>query len=490
MEERFGRDFAHVRVHSDAAAAQSAQELHARAYTVGRHVVMGHGRFQPHTTAGEQLLAHELTHVIQQGNPAYDMTTPPRGISHQDDPSERQADRIAAAAGSPVPSGTDFAAVRVRGDGPAGAAPLVARQADAGVPDAGVPDAGVPDAGVPEAGPREGGAAASERSAALSDPMYPLQAGCVAEQGGCQQYVAGGVLDPDQFKADYNSRCRPRTKYAGPDMWPSDLECEQARNGAILDPGQLDELKALLVEYKARLDAGQLAPDEIRDCETAVQLGLQALQRAGLSQERITEAASNPPDPQVTQAFAPGAGLVALRIVIEGGKVTLVSESAAAGAGAAAAGTVAAGVLVGLVVVGVIVLIIWAARLPGMRLDPVAPQLLKESLGQLRSALRRAAQRRAQPQPQPLPLPQPQPLPEPERGPGGRWGCDDVRCNVYPDLSQHPPRTDCPKRVIGRSRGYPDYNSACLAAQRNANAQVPRGCIKRHCNCKTKCYPM
>jgi hypothetical protein len=53
-----------------------------------------------------------------------------------------------------------------------------------------------------------------------------------------------------------------------------------------------------------------------------------------------------------------------------------------------------------------------------------------------------------------------------------------------------PPKKDCPPRVIGASRGYPDFASACLAAQQDANRKVPRGCIKRHCNCNSKCRPM
>jgi hypothetical protein len=66
MEDRFGRDFSRVRVHHDGPAAQSAREVHAKAYTVGDHVVFGQGQFAPGTEAGRRLLAHELTHVVQQ----------------------------------------------------------------------------------------------------------------------------------------------------------------------------------------------------------------------------------------------------------------------------------------------------------------------------------------------------------------------------------------------------------------------------------------
>ena len=66
MESRFGHDFSQVRVHSDARAAESARAVNARAYTVGRDVVFGSGQYAPGSSTGQHLLAHELTHVIQQ----------------------------------------------------------------------------------------------------------------------------------------------------------------------------------------------------------------------------------------------------------------------------------------------------------------------------------------------------------------------------------------------------------------------------------------
>ncbi len=66
MEARFGHDFSQVRVHSDAAAEQSVRGVNANAYTVGHNIVFGAGRFAPGTHEGRRLIAHELTHVVQQ----------------------------------------------------------------------------------------------------------------------------------------------------------------------------------------------------------------------------------------------------------------------------------------------------------------------------------------------------------------------------------------------------------------------------------------
>ena len=67
MEQRFGHDFSRVRVHTDAAAHESAHAVGALAYTVGDRMVFANGQFQPQASSGRRLLAHELTHVVQQG---------------------------------------------------------------------------------------------------------------------------------------------------------------------------------------------------------------------------------------------------------------------------------------------------------------------------------------------------------------------------------------------------------------------------------------
>jgi hypothetical protein len=66
FEPRFGHDFDAVRVHADPPSGEVARAVQARAFTVGRDIVFGAGQYQPESTEGRRLLAHELTHVLQQ----------------------------------------------------------------------------------------------------------------------------------------------------------------------------------------------------------------------------------------------------------------------------------------------------------------------------------------------------------------------------------------------------------------------------------------
>lgn len=70
FEPRFGRDFSAVRVHTDARAAVAAESLGALAFTTGRDIVFAGGLYSPQSSDGRRLLAHELTHVVQQTQPA------------------------------------------------------------------------------------------------------------------------------------------------------------------------------------------------------------------------------------------------------------------------------------------------------------------------------------------------------------------------------------------------------------------------------------
>jgi hypothetical protein len=94
MEPRFGHDFSRVRVHCDARAAESAQSVNALAYTVGRDVTFGPGQYAPGTSAGRRLIAHELAHVVQQGDRQWGASG--LALDSPASESERVAERVGA----------------------------------------------------------------------------------------------------------------------------------------------------------------------------------------------------------------------------------------------------------------------------------------------------------------------------------------------------------------------------------------------------------
>jgi hypothetical protein len=95
MERGFGRDLSAVRVHSGEGAAQSAQAVNASAYTVGNNVVLGAGQPSFNTPTGRLLLAHELTHVLQQGAGGSAVPQMPTSISDPHDAAEQEASHTA-----------------------------------------------------------------------------------------------------------------------------------------------------------------------------------------------------------------------------------------------------------------------------------------------------------------------------------------------------------------------------------------------------------
>lgn len=100
MEARFGTSFGDVRVHTDGAAHESAKSVNAHAYTVGSNIVFQRDRYDPGSPEGKTMLAHELTHVVQQRSGPVDGTDTGGGVKVSD-PSDRfereavaNADRI------------------------------------------------------------------------------------------------------------------------------------------------------------------------------------------------------------------------------------------------------------------------------------------------------------------------------------------------------------------------------------------------------------
>jgi hypothetical protein len=190
FEPRFGHDFSKVRVHTGARAAESAKAVHARAYTVGQNVVFASGQFSTQSSEGRKLLAHELTHTVQQSRGT---GGPTPGTAQ-----EREADAAAeaATAGSPrIPVGVSSQ----KG---------IARQSD---------DAGV-------------SAAAGEftdQDAASCSSLY-LQKLCVFIIGGLNG-DRSGVERPEEMKG-YNATCRKESGYTGDDVGLSDQEKVKLRS--------------------------------------------------------------------------------------------------------------------------------------------------------------------------------------------------------------------------------------------------------------------
>jgi len=90
FEPRFGRDFSQVRIHTDTQAAYLAGTMNARAFTVGQDIAFGVGQYSPGTTEGINLLAHELTHVVQQKITKTSTTSGPTEI-HRYEPKPQRA---------------------------------------------------------------------------------------------------------------------------------------------------------------------------------------------------------------------------------------------------------------------------------------------------------------------------------------------------------------------------------------------------------------
>jgi hypothetical protein len=108
FEPRFGRDFGNVRVHTDGRAAEAAKSIHARAFTIGNDIVFGAGQYSPTSGDGQKLLAHELTHVVQQqgsGAPA---------LQRKDKDDEKGKEKPPAQSGA---GATRYKQIRMRFDG-------------------------------------------------------------------------------------------------------------------------------------------------------------------------------------------------------------------------------------------------------------------------------------------------------------------------------------------------------------------------------------
>lgn len=97
FESRLGRDLSDVRIHTDGAAAQSSQQISARAFTFGNHIAFAQGEYQPDSESGKRLLAHELAHVMQN-----DDMSAVNSVQRKIDPKYDKPDDLSDATTDPV----------------------------------------------------------------------------------------------------------------------------------------------------------------------------------------------------------------------------------------------------------------------------------------------------------------------------------------------------------------------------------------------------
>jgi hypothetical protein len=102
LESAFHVSFADVRIHADIPSAAEARRLDARAFTVGHDISFAAGAYRPHTPAGRRLIAHELTHVVQQAGAT---PTGRTNVGERDSPAEREAAAVADRVGAERPAG-------------------------------------------------------------------------------------------------------------------------------------------------------------------------------------------------------------------------------------------------------------------------------------------------------------------------------------------------------------------------------------------------
>jgi hypothetical protein len=97
--EATGQDLDGVRVHSSPEADDLSHQLSAKAFTTGQDIFFREGAYDPHSSGGRQLIAHELTHVVQQSSGAVGDSAGQMRVNPPDDAFERQADAVATAVG-------------------------------------------------------------------------------------------------------------------------------------------------------------------------------------------------------------------------------------------------------------------------------------------------------------------------------------------------------------------------------------------------------
>ena len=304
MEQRFGYDFSRVRVHSGTAAEQSARDVSANAYTVRHNIVFGAGRFAPGTGEGRRLIAHELTHVLQQGEarrPTHSLTddaesdlvrgAAEKRLSRQPDEDEEERKKRAAVAQQQLDAGVTAEAGTATTDKP----PADAGGASNDIPasDAGT---GTPDAGTPS--PLPSGSSSGD---VAPPPVQPAQPAPSAEtSGGHTPAPAGMAPCPDApTRSLVVLACTTPSGAAPPKVEKAELPAlNLARFGG--DPDRAKFAKEL-----AQCHAARVVKEEIdkRYRAAVSQAKTQATDEAKVDTEKAVKAATEAVDPKDKRAI-------------------------------------------------------------------------------------------------------------------------------------------------------------------------------------------
>jgi hypothetical protein len=445
MEQRFGHDFSRVRVHSGAAAEQSARDVDASAYTVGHDIVFGAGRFAPATHEGQRLIAHELTHVVQQ---AVD------GGIHVS-----RRDEKSALSPIMVSKNSDKRIMR-KGFESTIKACYSRETRNFEVTEGGVRVVLLLDPlnkTVPLCDDFDFGVTLTR-----SEDWWPDDeiATCTASTGGSRAFSFGKLSRGTYYLTIWSHYGHPHCCVEG-DILVFDEAVSSDSTGCKRDkdPTAMDIVHGAL-DIAGFIPVLGAIPDGVN---AAIYVVEGDWANAGLS--------------AVAMVPAWGDGV---KLGTMAGKTTIkVSEKAAIRLGEE-------GIALGLKEVkaaskvekATLETTEDAAKLAKAEKEAAegAVKAEKEGAEAAAKAEKEAAEKKGKKKK------------DEKKGQKGKWGCMDVRCNVYPDPQAKPPNKNCPDRVIGEAPYiFPSFDAACKAAQVAANLLVPRGCIKRHCNCNTKC---
>jgi hypothetical protein len=254
MAPSFGHDFGRVRIHADPTAARSAEAVHARAYTVGDHIVFGAGEYNPTSQAGTRLIAHELTHVVQQRSGSVTSLSAAAAEGEAEHEAQTVPQNLPGVAGRAFrpggrpPTGTDLRSGRER----------LQRQAKPGGKDATaqkIIDAAKDATKTPDAATRAKNAVwdilkayyAGEASK-VSDVVW------VEDEPGLRTYQVGtgsnttGKVEVGRYFLEHIDSFARRVLQVGHEL----QHVDQYRTGKVGGPAKSDEREFLAFEWEAR----------------------------------------------------------------------------------------------------------------------------------------------------------------------------------------------------------------------------------------------